>query len=1005
MRPERWKRTEELYHEARTRPKGERAAFLAEACRDDEGLRRDVESLLNEPVSDDGFLGAPVLAAQPVADTTLVTMTGRSLGGYYLQTLIGAGGMGEVYLAHDAKLGRDVAIKILPPALTSDPDRVARLEREARMLAALNHPNICAIYGLEEADGIRFLILELVDGDTLAHRLAEVSRLAPQGSGLPLRDALTIARQITTALEVAHERGIIHRDLKPTNIKITPDGVVKILDFGLAKAVGGQSSTSDLTQAPVATRNGPREGTLIGTAAYMSAEQACGKVVDRRTDIWAFGVIVFEMLAGHRPFTGETISETLASVLKTDPNWSALPATVPPDLRELLRRCLEKDPKRRLQAIGDARVQIEDLLSAAPEEWVAAVGSSPPRRRQRALPWVATGALAVALLFALTRWAPWRPLMSPPPFRRLSVELGADVSLARSAVGAATILSPDGEVVVFVAQKGGSGSPQLYVRRLDQLQATRLSGTDDADGPFFSKDGQWVAFFAGGKLKKISVTGGLVVTLCDAPNGRGGAWAEDGTVVFSPDLGQRVSLLRVSSDGGKPEPLTSLAEGEVTQRWPQILPGGTAVLYTGSSSPGDFGDANLVVQPLARGTPNGARKVVVRGGYQGRYLPSGTGSPKRAEREGGHLVYIHDGKLLAAPFDLERLEVTGQPVSLPEGVASNADTGGAQFAVSASGTLVYLPGQSVSTEVPIHWMDREGKTTPLRATPAYWSNLLFAPDGRRLAMQIAAPSDIWVYEWARDELTKLTSDPAYDSKPVWTPDGRRIVFGSARADQSTLNLYWQPVDGPGGPKRLTVSKNQQRPASWHKSGKFLAFEEQNPTTSWDLMILPLEGDDASGWKPGEPTVFLSTPSVEREPMFSPDGRWLAYYSNESGPYEVYVRPFPGLGSKSQRVSAGGGTYPLWSRTKPELFYGVNGQIMVVSYAVADGSFRGGKPQPWSDGHYLERPGNRGFDLHPDGVRFALALPASASNGAKQDHVTFIFNFFEELRRMAPATTR
>ena len=394
---------------------------------------------------------------------------------------------------------------------------------------------------------------------------------------------------------------------------------------------------------------------------------------------------------------------------------------------------------------------------------------------------------------------------------------------------------------------------------------------------------------------------------------------------------------------------------------------------------------------MVQALPTGTRTVVQRGGYHGRYLPS------------GHLVYLHDGTLFAAPFDLDRLAVTGPPVPALEGVTSNANTGGAQFAVSASGTLVYLPGQSTSTGFPIHWMDHEGKTTPLRATPANWFNPVFAPDGRRLAVDILDGNgrDVWVYEWARDTLTRLTFDPTDDRKPVWTPDGRRIVFASTRADKSTTNLYWQRADGTGDAQRLTESKNQQFPASWHPSGKFLAFEEINPQTGYDLMILPMEGDEASGWKPGKPTVFLNSPFAEREPMFSPDGRWLAYVSNETGRNEVYVRPFPGPGGKWQ-ISIAGGDYPTWSRAKRELFYGApNGQIMIASYAVEGDSFRAEKPRLWSDGRFVARGLNRMFDLHPDGTRFALAASAQAAGGAKQDKVVFFFNFFDELRRVAP----
>jgi serine/threonine-protein kinase len=603
----------------------------------------------------------------------------------------------------------------------------------------------------------------------------------------------------------------------------------------------------------------------------------------------------------------------------------------------------------------------------------------------------AAAALAAAAVFVL--WAPWR---KPAPLAavRVSVELGADASLAGFGAGDAMILSPDGTVIAFVAQKDG-GSPLLYVRRLTQLLATPLSGTDDAESPFFSPDGQWIAFFAAGKMKKISVTGGAAVTLCDAPNGRGGAWGEDGTIVFTPGSSAGVRLLRVSSAGGTPAPLSSLAEGEVTQRWPQVLPGGKAVLFTSNGTPAAYNDASIVAQPL----PTGARKIVQRGGYHAQYLPS------------GHLVYIHDGTLFAAAFDLDRLEVTSRPVPVLENVMSNAGSGSALFALSQTGTLVYLPGQTLTGGVPIHWVTHDGTTTLLRAMPAIWFNPQFAPDGRRLAMDIvdAGVREVWVYEWARDTLTRLTFDPAGDMEPVWTPDGRRLAFASARADRSTLNLYWQRADGTGDAKRLTESQNPQVPTSWHPSGKFLAFEEQTPQTNYDLMILPMEGDEASGWKSGKPVVFLNGRFGERQPMFSPDGRWLAYASDETGRQEVYVRPFPGPGGKWQ-ISIGGGNSPTWSRTKHEIFYGTpGGQIMFAAFAEEGESFRAEKPRLWSDGRFSVIRGNpRSFDLHPDGERFAISpvpqTPAGAKQ-AKQDHVAFIFNFFDELRRIAPVTKR
>jgi Tol biopolymer transport system component len=916
---------------------------------------------------------------------------GTRLGVYEVTAQLGVGGMGEVYRATDTKLKRQVAIKILPSPLAADPDRLARFQREAEVLASLNHPNIAAIYGLDEADDVKALVMELVEGEDLAQRIAR--------GAIPLAEALPIAKQIADALEVAHERGIIHRDLKPANIKVREDGTVKVLDFGLAKAMEPISRAPNVSQSPTITTPAMTQaGMILGTAAYMSPEQAKGRAADKRADIWAFGVVVFEMLTGLRLFTGETISDTLASVLKTDPDWRALPVAVPSSLRRLLRRCLEKEPKRRLQAIGEARVQIEDLLAGTQEDADTIVNEAATPTWRRVLPWASTGALAVTVAMILVLWAPWRKAVLPASLS-LNVELGADVSVTFGA-GDALSLSPDGTVVAFVAQEDAGGSPQLYVRRLAQLQATPLLGTDDAESPFFSPDGQWIAFFAGGKLRKINVAGGPIVLLCDAPNGRGGTWIEDDTIVFLPNSTLDARLMRVSSAGGTPEPLTSLAslaQDDGPQRWPQALPGGKAVLFTRGAV---GGEQSIMVQVLA----TGARTVVQRGGYHGRYLPS------------GHLVYLQDGTLFAAPFDLDRLTTTGPAVPALEGLASNPGSGAAQFAVSTNGTLVYLPGQSISG-VPMQWMDNKGQTTPLRDTPANWSNLLFAPDGRRLALHIIeGQPDIWVYEWELDKLTRLTvhQGQGRNTKPVWSPQSRDIAFASTRADRATLNLYLQRVDATGEAQRLTESRSDQSPASWHKSGKFLAFEEvkqvdgpaqgsTNPRANSDLMILPMERNEVSGWNPGQPYVFLDGPAQEREPMFSPDGRWLAYSSNESGRDQVYVRPFPGPGGKSL-ISTGGGVFPTWSQTKHELFYATpNGQIMVAPYRVEGDAFIGERPRLWSKRRILMRgPVVRMFDLHRDGDRIAFA-PAAQAVSVKQDHLTFIFNLFDQLHRIAPGT--
>jgi Tol biopolymer transport system component len=984
MSSDRWRRIEDLCHAALAHPAEQRAAFLSLECGSDDVLQREIESLLAEESNAVGFMSVAAASVAAVAGRrgTRGTLVGQQLGSYAIRSLLGVGGMGEVYRAHDDLLGRDVAIKVLPSEFTADLDRRARFEREARTLATLNHPHIGAIYGLEDANGVRALVLELVEGETLAERLALA--VARSGGGLPLSDTVAIARQIADALDAAHTKGIVHRDLKPANIKITPEGAVKVLDFGLAKAASSDPAHPDRLES--------RAGVILGTAGYMSPEQARGHSVDKRGDIWAFGCVLYEMVTGQLAFPGDTVSDTIAKILQRDPDWSLLPAATPALIRRLLLRCLTKDPKQRLRDMGDVRIEI-DAVDEIPRVSDGAVAlTAAVKSPTRWLPWVALGALAFAVTLMVMLSAPWRNTRVAPAAApvRLSAILAGDASLASFNLqfGDSTILSPDGTVVAFVGQKGDGSNPQLYVRRLDQLQATPLGGTNDALSPFFSPDGGWIGFFADQKLKKIAVSGGAVVTLADAPSPRGGAWSEDDTIVFSPDQIPGTRLLRVPSAGGRAEPLASLAEDEAIHVSPQILPGGKAVLYTASPIAGAFGDANLVVQAL----PSGARKVVQRGGYHGRYLLS------------GHLAYIHDGTLFAVPFDLERLEVTGQPVPALEGVTSNAITGGAQFSVSASGTLIYLPGPSIGAGTPLHWMDQQGNTTPMRAWLANWLNPRFSPEGGRLAMEIrAGTSDIWVYEWARDTLTRLTSDPVRAMNPVWTPDGRRIVFASPKADKSAANLYWQPADGTGVAERLTESTNAQAATAWHPSGKFLVFEETTPETNVDLMILPMEGDDVSGWRSGTPTVFVNSPFIEGGAMFSPDGRWIAYGSQESGRTEVYVRSFPQPGGKWQ-ISTGGGNLPTWSRTKRELFYGRNGQIMVAAFEVEGDSFRSESPRLWSDGRYQTRGSNRMFDLHPDGQRFALA-PVQTAIGATPDKAVFIFNFFDELRRIAPAPQR
>ena len=887
--------------------------------------------------------------------------------------------MGEVYQAHDTKLGRDVAIKVLPEAFAHDAERLSRFQREAKMLAALNHPNIATIYGLEQSDDTHFLIMELVAGETLAERIKREEKV-------PVEEALAIAQQIAEALEAAHEKGIIHRDLKPANVKVTPEGKVKVLDFGLAKAFAGDAANDDPSNSPTLSMAATMHGVVLGTAAYMSPEQARGKTVDKRTDIWAFGCVMYELLTGKQAFQGDDITDILAAVVRAEPDWQALPAATPMQVRTLLRRCLQKDKTLRLRDAGDARIEIQEAL-AAPAATAAPTAAAATKGWRERVTWPAiAGALALIAVafgvgFVLRSPKPPQPLQQV----RLSAEIGADANLY-TAYGASAILSPDGTRLALVAI-GSDQKRRIYTRSLGQFQATVLSGTENARDPFFSPDGQWIGFFADGKLKKTSVQGGAGVTLCDASDDRGGSWGEDSTIVFSAQ--NRAALSKVSSAGGTPQPLTTLDKqtGQTTQRWPQVLPGSKAVLFTSNTPSTNYEDAEIDVYSIA----SGQRKTVQRGGYYARYLPS------------GHLAYAHGGTLFVVPFDLKRLEVTGQPVPILENVVINPGQGVAQFSFSETGTLAYVAGGGAGQSVSIYWMDHEGKFSPLRETPGNYLNPAFSPDGKHLALEISdgKRSDIWMYEWERDTLTRLTFAGETNSYPVWTPDGQRITY-SSREKGGTPNVWWIRADGAGNPQRLTNGKNIEYPRSWRPDGKVLALTQVDPSSDFDIVTLPIEGNENSSWKPGEPKPFLNSPFAEVQPAFSPDGRWLAYSSNESADYEVYVRPFPGPGGKRQ-ISSGGGGYPKWSRDGKELFYrSADSKIMVVSYIASGDSFHADKPRLWSSGQFTDLgPGNYNFDPHPDGKRFAVLKFPGTEQAAAADKVSFIFNFFDELRRKLP----
>jgi Tol biopolymer transport system component len=888
--------------------------------------------------------------------------SGTRLGPYEILAPIGAGGMGEVYRARDSKLGRDVAVKVLPAVFAGDAQYMARFEREAQVLASLNHPNIAAVYGIEQGA----LVMELVAGQTLAERIA--------AGALPLEEALPVARQIAEGLEAAHDRGIVHRDLKPANVKITPAGVVKLLDFGLAKAADEVApAASQLTISPTLSMAMTQAGMILGTAAYMSPEQARGKPVDRRADIWAFGVVLYEMLTGRSLFaSGDTVTDIIAAVVTRDPDWKALPASTPPHIRRLLERCLRKDVKTRLQAIGEARIAIDEP-AGTPASPTAAPGET---RR----PWLAWAVAAVAILAAGASW--WRATRTAEhPLVRMNVELSPDLPLTPASTGGMMALSPDG-MRLAVTLRGADGRVRLYTRLLRQSQLTPLAGTENASTPFFSPDGQWIGFATDGKLKKISVEGGAAVTLCDAPNMRGANWGDDGNIVLA--LNPTGALSRVSSAGGAPAPLTKVNPEERTHRWPQVLPGSQAILFTAHSGTANYDDANIDVFSLK----TGQRKTVQRGGFSGRYLATPDGS--------GRLIYMHQGTLFAAPFDLGKLELAGAAVPALEEVSSSGN-GGGDFAFSPTGTFVYLSGKGSQGSWAISWVDRSGKTQPLHATLGSYFTPRFSPDGRRLAFTVSSGQgyDVWVKDLDRDTPSRLSFLKSTNNWPVWTPDGKNIIFKSI--DPGKPGLYWTRSDGAGEAQRLTDGKLDEFPYSISPDGGRLAF---SGTTAGniDLFTAAIEGDPAHP-KLGKPELFLGTPFVEAYPAFSPDGRWLAYMSLESGTGEIYVRPFPGPGGRWQ-ISTGGGSFPVWSRDGRELLFRSSDQrVMAVGYTAKGDSFIAGKPSPWSETHVMTFGTLSTWDLAPDGKRMAVFVTDTGDDKQKPPtHLTFLLNYFDELQR-------
>jgi eukaryotic-like serine/threonine-protein kinase len=861
---------------------------------------------------------------------------GTLLGAYEVGVQIGAGGMGEVYRARDTRLHRDVALKVLPQAFAADPERLARFKREAQLLASLSHPNIGAIYGLEELASSSALVLELVEGPTLADHIAS--------GPLPLDEAFSIATQVADALEAAHELGIVHRDLKPANIKLRPDGTVKVLDFGLAKALETAPSSTTVDNSPTITSPAMTQaGIILGTAAYMSPEQAKGLAADRRSDIWAFGVVVFEMLTARRAFGGEDVHDILAAVLRAEPEWSALPSNTPRSIRRLMRRCLQKDRRRRLQHIGDARLELadgDDSESPAPVVSVAA-------RRQL---WpIVVAAVSVAAVVAFAAW-----MMKPAPLERPVTRFTIQVPelMARvSGTGASVAISPDGRTLVYVV---GGTRPGLERRQLHDVSAERVRGADGGSRPFFSPDGQWLGFFADNKLKKVPVAGGVAVTLADASRNARGAWGDDGSIVIA-----RPDLRRVASTGGVPDVILESRDSQIFEA--EFLPGSKSVLIAAGSPP----------------NPGFIEIVDLETRTRRRLLDGG--SPRLAAT--GDLLFMRQGRLWGATFDASRGEIVGTPVQLGGSVnAVEQSAEGPTYATARDGTFVFMAGETATSVV---WLTRSGASTTALTSEFNLRNPRLSPDGGRVLVNGTSAADLWVFDFARGSRWRLTT-AGFNRGGAWSPDGRQIAFFSLLQQlQPGLNdqdIFVIPSSG-GSPTRVLERPGPQWVDSWSPDGRYLMLDD-GPGFSRDLVVLPLGG---------EPRPFVSTRFNERSGVFSPDGGSVAFVSDESGRDDVYVLPFSGSGQKVP-ISVKGGRQPVWSRDGRELFYREDDAMMVV--AVKHSPFQASAPRKLFDmpaARYGLDPYSADYDVAPDGRFISVRRDESPD-------IQVILNWTEELRR-------
>jgi serine/threonine protein kinase/Tol biopolymer transport system component len=953
MSDDRWQRVADLYQAAQERPPEERLAFVRQASDDDSGLRREVESLLAQD-ENTVILDRPIAAAAHslLADNAGVH-PGSFIGPYRIDSLLGVGGMGEVYRAHDTKLNRAVAVKILPPTFANNADRVARFKREAQVLASLNHPNIAHIHGLEESNGVRALVMELVEGEDLAQRLTR--------GAIPVDEALPIAKQIAEALEAAHEQGIIHRDLKPANIKVRADGTVKVLDFGLAKALEPASVAPNVSQSPTITSPAMTQaGMILGTAAYMSPEQAKGRPADKRSDIWAFGCVFYEMLAGGRAFTGEDVTDTIVSVVSKEPEWSALPAATPYAVRRLLLRCLKKDARGRLRDIGEARIEIDESSAERATNSNAVVSLGHRLQSITAVAWFLSVIVAVtATVFVLRSVSP-QSVVVGQSVRRSELNLPPGVEIYTGS-GQGVAISPDGTRLAFIGVVGAIR--QIYVRRLDQFEATPLRGTANVTACFFSPDGSSLGFLVVGTgLKRISLGDELVVPLtADVDTGHGAAWGPDDRITFS----RAGALWQLAASGGVASQVTRLdtEKGELSHAWPAVVAAGKVILFsvtTGSSR------AATHIEALTVST--GRRQVLIDPGTRPLFAPT------------GHLIFFRNDAALAAAFDVDRLAVTGPFTRVVEALA--VDNIGVPVAtVSDAGALVYpASGQATSQVV---WVSRQGVEQSITETPMRYNNPRLSPDGHQVL--VTASGDLWIQDTTRPARQRLTADEtAGNSFPVWKPDGTGAVFRT----QTGLKLI--ATDGSGRWQAIPGTSVNDYPTSVSPDGHWLAITRLNQATSADVFVLSLTGDS-------EPRAIVQTAAYEGGAQFSPDGHWLAFVSDESSQVQVFVRPFPGPDRK-WLLSTQGGSHPRWNRNGKELFYreGTSKMMAVDLNFTPD-------PVPSSPRLLFDRRYAFGislttpnYDVSPDGQRFVMVKDESESG-----RLSFVLNWFQELKKRIP----